>query len=209
MLPESGVHLAARREGDRPRADTSIRDQARPGPSWFVASHVSDLNSELDRLRAAVADKRARNEKLQQQVQAARAELAAGGGQAPPAPKPDSALTAGGHNDRGMVLFREKHYEQAAAEFQQAVKMNPSHALFANNLGFVYYRMNDAAHAAEWFEKTLALDPKRAIAYANLGDAYLALGRKPDARKAYEKYLEMQPNAKYATTVRQKLEQVR
>jgi peptidoglycan/xylan/chitin deacetylase (PgdA/CDA1 family)/tetratricopeptide (TPR) repeat protein len=165
------------------------------------------LNSELDRVRAEVAAKRARNEQLQQQLQAARAELSSGS--APPPPKPASALTAGEHNDRGMVLFREKHYREAAEEFQQAVKMNPTNALFANNLGYVYYRMNDAGHAAEWFEKTLALDPRRAIAYANLGDAYLALNRKPDARKAYEKYLELQPNAKYATTVRQKLEQIR
>jgi tetratricopeptide (TPR) repeat protein len=154
------------------------------------------LNAELERLRASIAEKRARNEKLKSQVLSARAEA---GGSAAAAP------TSADANDRGMALFREKRYDEALAAFQEASAKAPGNALAANNVGFTYYKLARYQEAANWFDRTLTLDPSRAIAHANLGDAYFALEQPAKARGAYERYLQLQPSGKYAPTVRKRL----
>ena len=164
------------------------------------------LNGELDRIRAAIAAKRLRNEKLKKDVASAQAQLA---GTAPPLPPAaDRPLTAAEQNDRGTTLFREKRYDDALKAFLDASRLNPSNALAANNVAYTYYKLEQHPLAVQWFEKTVALDPRRAIAYANLGDACLALGRGADARRAFEKYLELQPTAKNAAAVREKLQRL-
>jgi peptidoglycan/xylan/chitin deacetylase (PgdA/CDA1 family)/uncharacterized caspase-like protein len=161
------------------------------------------LNGELDRIRAALAAKRQRNEQLKQEIATARAQLGA-----TPSPSLPQPRTAAQHIDWGVALFREKRYVDAQKEFLEALKLSPSNALAANNVGYTYAKLERYDDAIKWFEKTLALDPRRAIAHANLGDAYLSLGRNDDARREFEKFLELQPTAKYATTVREKLQRL-
>jgi peptidoglycan/xylan/chitin deacetylase (PgdA/CDA1 family)/uncharacterized caspase-like protein len=157
------------------------------------------LNAELDRVRAEIAAKKSRNEQLKQELARAKAELAGGG------PAPTQTAASAQRNDKGTALFREKKYDEALREFQEAVKLAPASALAANNLGFTYFKLGRFPESVQWFEKALALDPARAIAHANLGDALVALGRKPEAKVAFEKYLELQPTARYADEVRKKL----
>ncbi len=110
-------------------------------------------------------------------------------------------------NDRGLQLYKEKDYEQAEAQFTEALKLRPDFALAANNLGFVYYKQEKYREAVRWFENTLKMDPSRAVAYLNLGDAYTHLGERGSAEKAYRTYLELLPNGSAADQVRQKLGQ--
>src|SRR5262249_52874322 len=81
------------------------------------------LNAELDRIKAQIAEKRARNLALQREVSAARSQLAgeAGGPPAAAAGPPTEA----GHIDRGTALFREKKYAESLDEFLQAAKLSP------------------------------------------------------------------------------------
>jgi tetratricopeptide (TPR) repeat protein len=158
------------------------------------------LNGELERLRASVAEKQARNERLRQEVAQARA-TAAGA----PASAPDADQTAAGFNDRGMALYREKRYAEALEAFLAATRTDPRSALAANNTGFAYFRLGRHAEAVTWFERTIALDPQRAIAFVNLGDAQLAQNQPALARAAYERYLVLQPNSRLAAGIRQKL----
>ena len=108
-------------------------------------------------------------------------------------------------NDRGLQLYREKQYEQAEAQFTEALKLRPDFALAANNLGFVYYRQDKFVEAARWFDNTIRMDPSRAIAYLNLGDALDKAGDTERARKAYTTYLELAPKSAAADKLREKL----
>ena len=162
------------------------------------------LNGELEKLRASVAEKQARNEKLRQELAQARA-TAAGGPSAAPASGPAVDHTAGALNDRGMALYREKRYSEALDAFLAATKADPRSALAANNAGFACYRLGRHADAVTWFERTVALDPQRAIAFVNLGDAQLAQNHAAAAKAAYERYLALQPNSRLAASIRQKL----
>jgi tetratricopeptide (TPR) repeat protein len=159
------------------------------------------LNTELDRIRAALAAKRQRNEQLKQQIASAKAQLAS-------APTPVQPRTAAQHIDVGVGLFREKRYSDAQKSFMEALRLNPSNALAANNVGYTYAKMEQYDQAVTWFKKTLELDPRRAIAHANLGDAYASLGHNDEAKREYTTFLELQPSAKYASTVREKLQKL-
>jgi peptidoglycan/xylan/chitin deacetylase (PgdA/CDA1 family)/uncharacterized caspase-like protein len=159
------------------------------------------LNGDLDRIRAALAAKRQRNDQLKQQLATAQSQL----NTQPTAVQP---RTAAQHIDWGVALFREKRYTDAQKEFMEALRLSPGNALAANNVGYTYAKMERFDEAVKWFDKTLQLDPRRAIAHANLGDAYLSLGRTVEARREFEKYLELQPAAKYAVTVREKLQRL-
>ncbi|MDT3467345.1 polysaccharide deacetylase family protein [Stenotrophomonas maltophilia] len=111
-------------------------------------------------------------------------------------------------NDRGLQLYREKQYDEAAAQFAEALKLRPDFAQAANNLGFVYYRQQRYAEAARWLENTLKIDPSRAVAYINLGDAYFNAGDKAKAKQAYTTYLALQPQGSGAAQARAQLEKL-
>ena len=111
-------------------------------------------------------------------------------------------------NDRGLQLYREKRYDEAAAQFAEALKLRPDFAQAANNLGFVYYRQQRYAEAARWLENTLKIDPSRAVAHLNLGDAYFHAGDKAKARQAYTTYLALQPQGSGAAQARAQLEKL-
>lgn len=111
-------------------------------------------------------------------------------------------------NDRGLQLYREKQYDEAAAQFAEALKLRPDFALAANNLGFVYYRQQRYAEAARWLENTLKIDPSRAVAHLNLGDAYFNAGDKAKAKQAYTTYLALQPQGSGVAQARAQLEKL-
>ncbi len=111
-------------------------------------------------------------------------------------------------NDRGLQLYREKRYDEAVAQFTEALKLRPDFAQAANNLGFVYYRQQRYMEAARWLENTLKIDPSRAVAYLNLGDAYFHAGEKARAKQAYATYLELQPQGSGAAQARAQLQKL-
>jgi peptidoglycan/xylan/chitin deacetylase (PgdA/CDA1 family)/uncharacterized caspase-like protein len=119
---------------------------------------------------------------------------------------PASARQQAQHaEEQGLALFKEKRYDEAAAQFAEALKLRPDFALAANNLGFVYYKQEKYAEAARWFENTIKLDPSRAIAYVNLGDAYAHGGDAANAQKAYQTYLALAPGGPRAAYVKEQL----
>ncbi len=122
-----------------------------------------------------------------------------------PAPDRQRAQQA---NDRGLQLYREKRYDEAAAQFAEALKLRPDFAQAANNLGFVYYRQARYAEAARWLENTLKIDPSRAVAHLNLGDAYYHAGDKARAKQAYTTYLALLPQGSGAAQAREQLEKL-
>jgi uncharacterized caspase-like protein/peptidoglycan/xylan/chitin deacetylase (PgdA/CDA1 family) len=111
-------------------------------------------------------------------------------------------------NDQGLLLYKEKQYAAAEAQFTEALKLRPNFALAANNLGFVFYKQDKFSEAARWFENAVKMDPSRAIAYMNLGDAYSRAGEKDKAKGAYKTYLELAPSGSGASYAKQQMEKL-
>lgn len=96
-------------------------------------------------------------------------------------------------NDRGLVLYRERRYDEAEAAFTEALKLQPRFALAANNLGFVYYKRGKPTEAARWFEQAIAMDGSRALAHLNLGDALMLAGDEARALQSYSRFVALNP----------------
>jgi peptidoglycan/xylan/chitin deacetylase (PgdA/CDA1 family)/tetratricopeptide (TPR) repeat protein len=170
------------------------------------------LNTELDKIRRQIAEKQQRNQALARQLEEARSllsKLEDGGTPGLAAMAPAPAQLSRQHNDQGLVLYREKRYAEALAEFTTAATLDSTNAQAANNVGFVHFKLGAYEESAKWLEKTIALDPARAVAYPNLGDAYHKLNRREDAVKAYERYLALQPTGPAAAAVKLKLAELR
>jgi peptidoglycan/xylan/chitin deacetylase (PgdA/CDA1 family)/uncharacterized caspase-like protein len=168
------------------------------------------LNNELERIQKELAAKRERNLKLRGKVEEERAKLEGTNTTNRGNPQPKSRTAqAQEHHNLGLKYYREKKYDDAVKELEEAVKLDPRNATIVNNLGFTLYRAEKYEDSVVWLLKAIDIDPRRAVAYANLADAYMKLGKTTEARQYYEKYAEMAPNSPTIEYVRKKLEELK
>jgi tetratricopeptide (TPR) repeat protein len=73
-----------------------------------------------------------------------------------------------------------KAYEQAIADYDQAIALNPEYATAYNNRGNAYSDLKQYEQAIADYDQAIALNPEYATAYNNRGNAYSNL-------KQYEK----------------------
>jgi tetratricopeptide (TPR) repeat protein len=90
---------------------------------------------------------------------------------------PNRALA---HTTRGTILYRLKRFQEAAAEHEVALKLQPELKGAAYNLGLACAALGDNARAAESFRQALHLKPDFAEAHSMLGNAQLKLGKTED-----------------------------
>ncbi|HUN53964.1 MAG TPA: polysaccharide deacetylase family protein [Smithella sp.] len=164
------------------------------------------LNSQLDKVRKQIAEKKTRNDKLRKDLASAQMLANKIDDKQIIKDQPSSIqLQINKHMEKANALFKEKKYKESLDEFLAVNKLNASSALVTNNIGYIYYKMGQYEESLPWFEKTNALDPRRSIAYANIAESYFKLNRKSDAKKALEKYLELAPNSRYAAEIAERL----
>ena len=71
--------------------------------------------------------------------------------------------TANMHYNLGVFYSKQKDYRRALAEFEEAVRLKPDHALAAYNLGHLYAAYyKDRDKAVEYFKKYLGISPDAA-----------------------------------------------
>jgi len=203
-------HLAGS-EGGEFVFQLKAEDEFLSEESHQLDTEAIKLNAQLERVRKQIDEKRARNERLKTEIAAATVALASGAKTDAGAPVvPIAAATepvdsVRGEVQRGMSLYREKRYEEAAKAFEHVLAMRPGHVMATNNLGFTYFKLGRTEDAVTWYRKAIELDPKRAIAYANLGDALAQLGRADEAKQAYKTFMQMSPRSAAAPSVEKKL----
>ena len=75
-----------------------------------------------------------------------------------------------------MVLDRAGHSDQAFAEFNTAIKLDPSFVSAHNNLGRMLAERGKTSEAIAEFERVLKIDPKHVQAHYNLGALFSDAG---------------------------------
>jgi len=83
------------------------------------------------------------------------------------------------HNNLGYNLLMQKKNEEAAKEFEEALKLNPTSAIAHNNLGMALARSGASAKALAAWQATA--DP--ATAHNNLAAVWIEKGNYSEARK--------------------------
>jgi type IV pilus biogenesis/stability protein PilW len=85
--------------------------------------------------------------------------------------------SASEHNKQGKTYFDQDDWQQAAAEFQAAIELEPDNALFQGNLGAALGELGQFEQAVTVLEKAIELDPDQAKAHSNLCFVYQSQGK--------------------------------
>ncbi|MEO7438216.1 MAG: tetratricopeptide repeat protein, partial [Candidatus Binatia bacterium] len=96
-------------------------------------------------------------------------------------------------NGRALALQDLGRVDEAEAELQAALALDPDAATTRSNLGNLYFRRRDLARAREQYLAAVRLDPEHADAHNNLGSVYFRLGDRVRAEAEYRMALRLNP----------------
>lgn len=97
------------------------------------------------------------------------------------------------HLSRALALMDSGRYDEALAEFEAALRVNPGSAMAYNKIGVIYAEKRELARAEQAFRKAIDCDQKYAPAYSNLGNIFLERGELDRAIAAYEEAIALDP----------------
>ena len=97
------------------------------------------------------------------------------------------------HNNLGNVFTRQGDLGQAAAHYEQALRIKPDLPEAQNNLGNALVGQGDPARAVAHYEEAIRLRPEYDTAHYNLGIALEAQGKLVQAMAHYERALRINP----------------
>jgi tetratricopeptide (TPR) repeat protein len=83
------------------------------------------------------------------------------------------------YTDRGVIHYLEGRYDQAIADYDQALRLSPGHAPTYYNRASAYRAKGQVPDAIADYRKVLALDPSMMQAKAKLQDLGVSQPRRP------------------------------
>ncbi len=83
----------------------------------------------------------------------------------------------------GSIHFYRGLYDEAAAHFHAAQRLDPRNASTFNQLGETYLKLGRVAEGVGYYEQAVALRPERPELRLNLARALLVAGRREDAQR--------------------------
>lgn len=98
-------------------------------------------------------------------------------------------------NNLGFVLIQKGEVDEAMAQFQQALQLNPKDPPSWNNVGNVLLHWGKVDEAIPYFQKSLQLNSDYVEARNNLGSALLQKGKVDQAIAQFQKGLQIDPNS--------------
>ena len=151
---------------------------------------LAAVKAEQERQATAAAEadaKRKAEEAEQQRLAAVKAEQERQATAAAEAEAKRKAEEAKKAFEQGNAAVDSGNYDRAIADFNEAIRLNPSYALALGNRGLVYAKKDSYDRAIADFDEAIRLDPKYAIAFRGRGVAY---GNKGDYDRAIADFTE-------------------
>ena len=111
-----------------------------------------------------------------------------------PTPDPAQLQDAQVHFDAGLKLREQENFEEAIAEYDQAIQLYPKFPEAYNNRGAIFFHLGQFERAVEDFDAALGLDEQYPGAYNNRGVAYTRLGEFDRAIQDYTKAILYAPH---------------
>lgn len=97
------------------------------------------------------------------------------------------------HADLAWFYRNGKKYDEAIAEFEKALQIDPRFGYALNLLAYTYTEMRKPDLALKTFERYAAVQPEDANPYDSMGDMYFLIGKFDLARTKYEQALVIRP----------------
>jgi len=85
-------------------------------------------------------------------------------------------LVAETYNQRGLAWFHQKNYAAAAADYEEAIRFDPTYGMAHGNYGWLWHSQGQTDKALAHYNDALHKDPKLAFVHNNRG--YLFLQKK-------------------------------
>lgn len=104
----------------------------------------------------------------------------------------DPALAAEA-KEKGNVFFKEGNFPAAAELYSEAIKRDPSNAVYFGNRASAYMKLADFGRAMDDVDKALELDPKYMKMYVRKGNIHYFLKEYHKCLRVYGKALELDP----------------
>jgi tetratricopeptide (TPR) repeat protein len=101
--------------------------------------------------------------------------------------------TAPNHHHRGLAALALGDVEAALGDFNQAIRLKPSEAVYYNSRGNARILQVDLDQAIADYSQAIRLDPKFAAAYFNRGIAWNAAGQHDKAIQNMNQAIELAP----------------
>lgn len=98
------------------------------------------------------------------------------------------------HTTLGNSFHQEGRMDQAIAEYQKALEIDPNLADAHSNLGVAFLEMGRVKDSIAHLQKALEINPNYVDAHYNLGNSLLQGGRVEEALTHYNKVFEIDPN---------------
>ena len=105
--------------------------------------------------------------------------------------KSDEAIK---QNNFGADLLKQGRLDEAIAEFQRALELDPSYAPASFNLAYAYERRDRIDDAIAQYKKGIQLEPGNVMGLNNLGVLYDKKGLYDEAIAAFEQALKTDPS---------------
>jgi serine phosphatase RsbU (regulator of sigma subunit)/anti-sigma regulatory factor (Ser/Thr protein kinase) len=94
----------------------------------------------------------------------------------------------------GLRHYKNQRFEEAIAEFENAIRLYPDFKEAYSILGNAYFRNRMFDAAAKAYTRVKEMDPYDTTAYENMGVIYANRGDFLDAMKEWQRVLEIDPN---------------
>ena len=101
---------------------------------------------------------------------------------------PDSWMA---YNNLATRLLQLGRTDEAIANFQKALQIDPNYATGHNNLGNAFLQAGRIDESLVHLKRSLEIDPNYATAHNNLGNTFLQMGRVQEAIEEYKKASEI------------------
>ena len=98
------------------------------------------------------------------------------------------------HNNLGSLLAKQGKIEEAAAHYNEALRIKPNYAEAHNNLGSLLAKQGKIEEAAAHYTQALRIKPDYADAHCNLGNVLAKQGKVEEAVAHYTQALRIKPN---------------
>lgn len=98
------------------------------------------------------------------------------------------------HGSLGSAYLKRGLQDEAAREYETAIRLAPRDPANFNNLGTIYHRQKRWEEAARMYREALNLDPANVKARYNLGSVLTSLGRLAEAEAELKEALRRKPD---------------
>ena len=98
----------------------------------------------------------------------------------------------------GDENYKNKNYDQAIKDYQDALKIKPSDEVTLLKIGNIYKLKDDNKNAINFYKKAIVVNPNYSDGWFNLGLGYANDNNNNKAKECFHRVITLDPNYGYA-----------